>query len=129
MGLYRCMNCTGPKGRPGKDFEGVKEQCPECGALPPSIVERACIHFDAPSGIAGRGANDAACNPGLRIHGGNQNMMMTGVPAAVTCPKCRKTDLWQSAAEAMGIPTTPADKDVPVTINLAETKITPPEQA
>ena len=127
MGLYRCMNCDNPKGLPGKDFEGPKEQCPDCGALPPSVIERATIHFDPPSGIRDRGSNDAACNPGLRIHSGNQNMMMSGHPAAVTCPACKQTRLWKDAAEVMGIPMVPPDKDVPVTIHLGETKITIPE--
>lgn len=127
MGLFRCYNCDGPKGMPGKDFEAKAAECPACGADPPTVVELATIHFDPPSGIRNRGANDAACNPGLRILGGNQNTMMTGVPSAVTCPKCKGTQLWKDAAEAAGIPTVPADKDVPLTIDPGEMKITVPE--
>lgn len=115
MGLYRCYNCDGPKGMPGKDFEAAKPQCPECGATGNLVDEVATIHFDPPSGYRGRGSNDAACNPGIRI--GPHHIHMTGVPSAVTCRACQATQLWKDAAEAAGIPTVPAHLDVPVTLH------------
>lgn len=123
MPLYRCCSCEGPRGMPGKDFEGAGPSCPDCGADPPTVIELAVIHFDPPSGIALRGANDAACNPGLRVF--RSNVMMTGVPASVTCRLCRATDLWRDAMAAAGVPTVPADKDVPLTISLADAKFEP----
>lgn len=129
MKLFRCYNCDGPKGMPGRDFEAAKPQCPECGAQgEPTIVERATIHFDPPSGIRNRGANDAACNPKLRIFGNGPNMMMTGVPEAVTCKACRETQLWKDAAAA-GAVTLPEEHDVPVTLHPGDVKVTagPPE--
>lgn len=123
--LYRCYNCTGAKGMPGKDFEARRPQCPDCGATgEPTIVELAVIHFDPPSGIDSRGSNDAACNPGLRIFGKGPNLMMSGVPSAVTCRACQATQLWRDAAEAAGIPTVPEHLDVPVTLHPGELTLT-----
>lgn len=117
MGLFRCYNCDGPKGMPGKDFEAAKPQCPECGATGNLVDEVATIHFDPPSGMRNRGSNDAACNPGLRIFGGNTNMQMTGLAACVTCRACKATQLWKDAAAAQGVPTLPEHLDVPVTLH------------
>lgn len=124
MKLYRCYNCEGAKGMPGKDFEAAKPACPECGADGNLVDELATIHFDPPSGFRGRGSNDAACNPGLRIFGGNQNMQMTGLAACVTCKACKATQLWKDAAEAQGVPVLPEHLDVSVTLHPGELKVT-----
>lgn len=123
--LFRCYNCDGPGGIPGKDFEADRPECPDCGADPPTVTERAVIHFDPPSGIRNRGANDAACSPGIRV-GSGQQIHMTGVPSAVTCPACRATRLWRDAAAAAGVPTIPAELDVPVTLDPATLTVTRP---
>lgn len=117
MKLWKCYACFDAKGRPGKGFSAPKPECPWCGAstLRGMVAEVSVIHFDPPSGIPNVGSNDAACNPGIRLGGGK--VMLTGEPSAVTCVKCKDTQLFKDAAEAMGEGAVHAAADFPVVID------------
>ena len=100
MKLFRCLSCEDPVSRrPGVEFEAVGPTCPTCGD---AGVELECIHFDPPSGRPGKGLNHTACDPKIRL--GRPKLVMTGMPAAVTCRACRATQVWKLNAELQGVP-------------------------
>lgn len=111
MGLWRCTNCTDPdSGDPGRDFEGPKPVCPECGADRDLVAKVEVIHLDPPSRFRGRGLRHAACDPKVRVNAAG-SVRMTGVPSAVTCRRCRATPAWRAEAERWGDCAVPGDAD------------------
>lgn len=94
MALFRCLNCRA-------EFEAAAPACAPCGldaAKSPRdaelVVKLETIHFDPPSGVAGRGLNHAACDPRLTLGGGRR---FTGEPGSVTCAKCKQTEAYTAA--------------------------------
>ena len=107
MKAYRCYNCVGDNGTPGKDFEGDAPKCPACGVdaagnprLAGMIVALEVIHFDAPSPVRGVGVGFRACDPKKRLPDGDgmdKGTRFTGHPAAVTCPRCKASEAYLKA--------------------------------
>lgn len=98
--IVRCNNCKG-------EFESPTLACAKCGLDPAKnprdaewLVKLEVIHFDPPTNVAGRGKNHAACDPKLTLGG---NRRFTGEPVAVTCAKCKASDVYKAAnGEANG---------------------------
>lgn len=92
MALYRCLPC-------GKNFEATRTndaplECPNCQAKgEANSAPVVTIHYDPPSGQPGRGSNHAACDEKLTV--GRSGMGFSGEIAAVNCPKCRETPVFQ----------------------------------
>lgn len=102
---YRCLNCCE---HPDKfDFYADESAgpvaCPNCQLnmkeFPDHVIALVLLHFDPPSKAKGRGLRRRACDPhkpstlsnpddGL-IHGA------TGHAPSVTCPDCRKTEVYR----------------------------------
>lgn len=98
--LWRCLQCK-------KEFEAAAPACTDCEIDPKKdprdkdlIVEMRLIHFDPPSKREGRGLGYAACNPGLKVGRGNHGF--TGEPDAVTCAKCKATEVYATAEGSNG---------------------------
>lgn len=106
MAQWICYNpgCVDEKGAPGKRFDGQKCSCGVDVKNPrhaPYIKKVETIHYDAPDPIIkGRGCNVAACDK-KPVTG----RMATGVPACVTCEKCKASPEFKQV--------TTGDGDVP----------------
>jgi hypothetical protein len=119
--LYRCYACVNPSGVPGLDFEGELPVCPNCKLdgskvrFASYIAIREVIHFDAPFDHPTlrdtMGVGHAACTEKIVI-AANSAVRATGVPRAVTCPRCQETDAFRKANEDVRgvVP----ERDVPV---------------
>lgn len=101
MKLFRCLCCPGDDGK-GLEFEANKQVCPTCGADGGLVVELATIHYDPPSKWPNKGLNVAACDSKIRV--GQPGLMMSGLPAAVTCKACKLTAIWIEQAAKHGLP-------------------------
>jgi predicted RNA-binding Zn-ribbon protein involved in translation (DUF1610 family) len=99
--IWKCYQCRDASGRPGVDFIADKPVCPTCrtdGSLPRFagvVAQCRVIHFEAqhpslPSAF-GIGCGELACGVARR------GLMVTGVPDAANCPKCRDTEAWRQA--------------------------------
>ena len=95
---YRCYNCDGPKGLPGRDFEAAAPTCPACGVdgtvprFAGLVAALEVVHFDAPSVVRNVGVGYRACDPAKRLPAGDgmdAGPRFSGHPAAVTCPGCK----------------------------------------
>lgn len=94
--LYRCMN---PKCETA-EFEAPAPLCPGCkvdGRIKryAGMIQRlVIIHFDPPDPIIpNRGVNVVACDPNHKVGG---NIMATAEHSAVTCKKCKATDVFKA---------------------------------
>lgn len=90
MALWKCLNeeCA----RTGQQFEADDGRCPEC-KLPWSVPLEA-VHYVVPAEgpiRTGLGNRMMACNPKAKT----LPEFASGVREAVTCPKCRATDIFQ----------------------------------
>lgn len=99
---YRCQNsqCSeDPQGRLIFDFWSTDGVCPKCNGTNKGgglVIALAIIHFHPPSG-KGMGSRIRPCD-GQNIS--HKNSSATPVPAEVTCPACRETDVWRKLNEA-----------------------------
>ena len=97
MPMYRCYGCR-------REFEAAKPICEPCGidavANPRDkevVVRLVTIHLDPPGRRVGVGKNHAACDPTIKL--GAKNCQFTAEPSAVTCPKCKATDVFAAVEE------------------------------
>ena len=104
MSLFKCYNCPGPGGVPGRDFEADKPVCPTCtldgghadGAG--VVVRRETVHYQLPHKVLKvRGSGVRACDgkPAAASYTSPE-------PSAVNCPECRKTEAFRARAEERG---------------------------
>lgn len=97
---FRCYDC-------GHEFEaeGKAPACPECGAAgEQAIAKLETIHFDPPAVEPNpekphvrRGKHHAACDEKIKVGRGGR---FSGEPTAVTCAKCKATDVFKSVSAA-----------------------------
>lgn len=124
MKLYRCYGCDDKKGQPGLDFESDTPVCPNCGADPRSdprdatiVIELANIHFEPPHPKRkGRGCGHLACDPKKSVPCG-ESTKFTGEPSAVTCKRCRESDVWKQQAGDGEPPPIVKEADKPVSVS------------
>jgi len=102
MPLYRCYGCR-------TEFEAAKPVCEACGmdasANPRDkdmVVRLTVIHFDPPGRRPGVGLNHAACDASIKL--GAPKCQFTSEPVAVTCPKCKESDVYKAADGESGGP-------------------------
>ncbi len=112
MQLLRCQNenCSTDKhGRLIFDFQVEDHEppvCPTCGTdmreRPEFIVRRKLMHYDPPHArLKGRGKNEAAC--GRTGWESDDRTGYTGDPGAVTCDRCKATEVWAANAVEMRV--------------------------
>lgn len=115
MPMWICGNCDGARhqetGVParGFEFEADAPVCPQCGVdrrkggvYAGVILEREAIHFDPPHPEMPRlrGSGVKACDgkPLGTFVTDTKLVMGSGDRLAVTCPKCKETDVFKGEA-------------------------------
>lgn len=96
MPLFRCYRCNPPV---GLEFEANQPRCPKCNADPPAVLRLTPVHWliqdmDAGTIPGVHGRFRCACEPQ------RQNLVRyqsTDCPAAVTCPRCKKSPGFEEA--------------------------------
>lgn len=104
-GFWRCLICSG--GSPhGGIFRADSPRCPRCRCEKSGLIQEIVpVHFMAVGSgpIQGTdGPQHVACDPNRRELAVSPEVgdlfSATGDPRAVTCPDCRGTPAWKSAA-------------------------------
>jgi hypothetical protein len=105
---YRCQNpdcTTDAAGRLIHDFWAEAPVCPRCGLDGRTplgrdvVVALELLHFAEPTAVRGKSTGRPACDGRGRI-GVFPYVHVTAYAPAANCPKCRRTEAWQRAAEA-----------------------------
>ena len=102
MARFRCSFCRTPEKPWGIEFEADFPQCPRCHAQGLAVVIPVVkVHFYAPDSqgpIVGAGGRHyrVACSPGFTNPNG---IPCTGLPSAVTCEACMRTQEFHKAED------------------------------
>ena len=109
MALFICRNCLSVPNEngvsvPGLHFDAEHPVCPNCGIdgreVEYSQYVGKCpyVHFDPPHHVLrDKGVGKTACD-GRKVGAweGDHPIMLSGDREAVTCPKCKQTDVFRS---------------------------------